>query len=330
MKNRLLSIFFIFIITLSLAQDEGVSKAELSINGKVLKSVDVNTASSPLGGQTLSDIAGKSIVTSSYASYYTVSDSDGYWVNSKKTKLGSSDRFINGATYYYTIVLKAASDYEFSSDIQLSLSGPSADVYSGMTTSISADKKTATFKNAYKVVVGKGDDQISIGNIVLSKINYYYNGKAHKPAATVYDTSGDKVNASGYTLTYSKASSKKVGVYTVTATGKTEYQGEASAIYKINPSVPKNVRVSSGKKSIKVSWKAPKSGKPTYYDIYLYTNSKCSGTPKHVDVSGSKLSRTISHLKSGKTYYVKVACRKKIKYEMLESKKSGAKKVKVG
>ena len=95
---------------------------------------------------------------------------------------------------------------------------------------------TVTFKgDHYK---GKKDLTFTIKgaitDVTLSKTSYTYNGKVQKPAVTV--KAGDKILTAGtdYTATWSNASSKNAGTYTVTITGKGNCTGTAKASYKIN------------------------------------------------------------------------------------------------
>ena len=68
--------------------------------------------------------------------------------------------------------------------------------------------------------------------IVLSKTSFTYNGKVQKPVIKTID--GKTLTAdTDYTAAWSNASSKNVGTYTVTVTGKDGYKGTAKATYKI-------------------------------------------------------------------------------------------------
>ena len=68
--------------------------------------------------------------------------------------------------------------------------------------------------------------------VVLSASSFTYNGKVQKPSVK---TIGGKTLKSGtdYTVTYSKASPKDPGLYTVTVKGKGSYTGTTSASYRI-------------------------------------------------------------------------------------------------
>lgn len=88
-----------------------------------------------------------------------------------------------------------------------------------------AGKKSATFKIAAASLSGQ--------KLLLSKTSFTYNGKVQKPTV---QTIGGKALTAGtdYGTTYSNASSKAAGSYTVKVTGKGNYTGtSAKATYKI-------------------------------------------------------------------------------------------------
>ena len=69
--------------------------------------------------------------------------------------------------------------------------------------------------------------------VVLSKTAFAYNGKVQKPV--IKTIAGKKLKeGTDYTAKWSDASSKKVGTYTITITGKGSYTGTTTATYKIN------------------------------------------------------------------------------------------------
>lgn len=86
-----------------------------------------------------------------------------------------------------------------------------------------------TAEAAYKDTIAV---DINGTKIVLSKTSYIYNGKIQKPVIKTID--GRTLTAgTDYTAVWSNASSKNVGTYTVTVTGKDGYKGTAKATYKI-------------------------------------------------------------------------------------------------
>ena len=94
-----------------------------------------------------------------------------------------------------------------------------------------------TVKAKWKVKIQVSDPPapVSIQNakVTLSKKSFVYNGKVQKP--TIKAIGGKTLTAgTDYTVTWSNASSRKAGTYTVTITGKGNYTGTTKATYKIN------------------------------------------------------------------------------------------------
>lgn len=255
---------------------------------------------------------------------YNVANEECYWSDSQKNKLSENAVFEKGHEYYYSVKLKAVGNYVFNTDAKLKISGgsvaPDAQVISENA------GKEITFKNVFKYTCGVG--QVStIASISLSKYIFYYDGKEHKPTVKVLDGIGKTVSSSNYTVKYSSSGPKKVGIYDVTVTGKELATGSVSATFQINPSVPRSVKASSGKEKIKVNWSAPKSGKPGFYNIFVYSDKACKKVAQSATVDGQKKSTTIRYLKKATTYFVKVDCYKFVNGEKLVSKMSSAKKV---
>ena len=171
---------------------------------------------------------------------------------------------------------------------------------------------TVTAKWKKNTTPPQPDKPVSIKNaeVVLSANAYTYNGKVQKPSIK---TVGGKTLKSGtdYSVKWSNASSKDVGSYTITITGKGNYTGTTKATYKINPKGTKLSKLLKGKKSVTVKWKkqSTKMAKKriTGYQIQLATDSKFTKNKKEVTVKGySKASKTVSKLKGGKKYYVRI------------------------
>ena len=161
-------------------------------------------------------------------------------------------------------------------------------------------------------VIPKLDSTGSIANakVGLSAAAFTYNGKVQVPAIK---TIAGKALKSGtdYTAKWSNASSKNVGSYTVTITGKGAYTGVAKATYTINPKGTSIKKPKKAKKAIKVKWKRQKAkmskSRITGYQIQLATDSKFTKDVKTVNVKGyKKTSRKVKKLKSKTKYYVKV------------------------
>ncbi len=79
-------------------------------------------------------------------------------------------------------------------------------------------------------------DPISIQNaqVVLSKTAFIYNGAIQKPEIKTIDGK-TLTEGTDFTASWSNGSSKNVGIYTVTITGKGDYTGTTKTTYKIGP-----------------------------------------------------------------------------------------------
>ena len=124
-----------------------------------------------------------------------------------------------------------------------------------------------------------------------------------------------------------------MGVYTVTITGKGKYTGITKATYKINPKGTSLAKLVKAKKAITVKWKKQSAkmskARITGYQIQLATNKKFTKNKKTVNVKGyKKVSKKVTKLKGGKTYYVKIRTYKTIKGKYYYSKWSKVKTIK--
>ena len=153
---------------------------------------------------------------------------------------------------------------------------------------------------------------ISIKNakVVLSAKAYTYNGKVRRP--TVKKVAGKKLKqGTDFTVKWSNKSSKNVGTYTVTITGKGKYTGVTKASYKINPKGTSIKTLTKAQKAFTVKWtkqsKKMSKSRITGYQIQAATNSKFTKNKKTVTVKGySKTSKKVTGLKGGSKYYVRV------------------------
>lgn len=166
--------------------------------------------------------------------------------------------------------------------------------------------------------------KISFTDISLAANSYYYSGKKISPAVTVYDGKSKLKEGTDYTVTYKN--NTNIGKATVTVTGKGKYTGTKSLSFKIVPKKTAIKSKSSPKKGkLKVTYS--KVSGVTGYQITCATNS--GFTKNKVSKSSAKLTKTISGLKSGKTYYVKVRTYKTVGGVKYYSPYTKAVKVKV-
>ncbi|MBR1752425.1 MAG: leucine-rich repeat domain-containing protein [Ruminococcus sp.] len=152
-----------------------------------------------------------------------------------------------------------------------------------------------------------------------------YTGKAVKLDLTVKLGGKTLINGTDYTVTYNN--NTKVGTAKVNIKGKGGYEGKISKTFKIKPAKTAVKKLTSPKaKKLKVTYKkAAGAGK---YQI-TYSTSKKYTAKTTKTATTTKLTKTISKLKSGKTYYVKVRAVKTVKGIDYKSKYSAVKKIKV-
>ena len=164
-----------------------------------------------------------------------------------------------------------------------------------------------------------------VTGISLKAKRFTYTGKIITPAVTV-KAGKETVPAEGYDISY--MDNKRLGVATVTVTGKGDYSGSVSKTFKIIPkgtSIRKVTRKS--KTSVRLRWerqaeKMP-SSRVTGYQIRYSTNSSMKGAKK-VNVAGyKKTAGTIKGLKKNKKYYFQIRTYKKMGKRYCFSKWSG-------
>lgn len=93
------------------------------------------------------------------------------------------------------------------------------------------------------------------------------------------------------------------------------------------PGQVKGLKLKAGKKKVTVIYK--KASGATSYKVTYSTSKKFKKAKTVTVTSGKTVKKTISKLKSKKTYYVKVCAIKKVKGKLFTGKWSGVKSVKV-
>ena len=127
-----------------------------------------------------------------------------------------------------------------------------------------------------------------------------------------------------YTLSYK--SNKKVGIATVTVTGKGNFKGTKTLTFKILPKKPTLSKVTnSAKGKAKLTWK--KDASVSGYEIYrsYYKDWGYS----YVGTVGNKTSYTDSNVWKGNSYYYKIRAFKKVNGQTLYGDYSAPKTVKI-
>ncbi len=179
--------------------------------------------------------------------------------------------------------------------------------------------KTLTFKiNPVKV---------SRCSVKLSDTSYVYNGKAKTPTVTVKDSAGKTLKkGTDYTVTYAKGR-KNVGTFKVTVKMKGNYSGTKTLTFKIVPKAASINKLTAKSKAIVVKLNRSLQ-QSTGYQIQYSTSSKFTSA-KTVTVSSYKTSsQTLSGLKKGKKYFVRVRTYKTVGKTKFYSSWSAYKSVK--
>lgn len=134
-----------------------------------------------------------------------------------------------------------------------------------------------------------------------------YTGANVKPSVTVKNGAKTLRKNTDYTISYTKAS--KVGsAVKVTINGKGNYSGKMVKTAYIVPAKPVISSTTGGKKKLTVSYK--KTVGATGYQI-AYSTSQ-NKDYKYINAGKNSSKKTISKLRSGKKYYVKVRAYKTI------------------
>ncbi len=144
-----------------------------------------------------------------------------------------------------------------------------------------------------------------VGSVKLSATSFVYNGEVQRPTVKAVSTTGATLKKNtDYTVKYSKGCTD-VGKYTVTVTFKGDYEGTAELTYYIVPKTTSISSLTAGKGALTVKWK--KQATQTSGYVIQYSTSSNMKNAKAVSVKDAQsVSKTISKLSSGKTYYVRI------------------------
>jgi beta-glucosidase len=156
-----------------------------------------------------------------------------------------------------------------------------------------------------------------------------YTGKQVKPGSITVN--GVKlVEGTDFTYT-SLGTNKAIGKGTAVITGTGNHEGTKTVTFKIVPAKSKIKALTPGKKTLKVTWKKSSSAQAVSgYQVAYKVKGAASFKTKTV-TGASKTSLTLSGLKKGKQYTIKVRAYKKISgvsYVGPWTQKTSAKKVK--
>ena len=156
--------------------------------------------------------------------------------------------------------------------------------------------------------------------------NVTYNGKAQKPAITVY-AGKKKLSSKYYTVSYKN--NKNVGYGTVVVKGKGSYSKySGTANFKINL---KKTKLSSAKstkrKTFTTTWK--KTGGNSGWQVQYSTNKKFRSGVRTVNLKSRNTKLAVRNLKNRKKYYVRVRSYKKVGKQTWYSRWSSVKSVRI-
>lgn len=163
-------------------------------------------------------------------------------------------------------------------------------------------------------------------NLTVKVKNVTYNGKAQRPAVTVY-AENVRLSPECYTVGYKH--NKNVGYGTVEINGKGRYSKYSGTVkFKINFKKPSlSSAKSTKKKTLTASWK--KTGGNSGWQVQYSTSKKFRSGVRTVNLKAGKTKATIKKLKSRKTYYIRVRGYKNVGGKMMYSGWSNVKKVKI-
>ena len=193
---------------------------------------------------------------------------------------------------------------------------------------------TISLADSFEVTVVDDTAPISINNakVCLSKKIFTYNGKVQKP---VIQKVGVEILIGGtdYTYKWSNKSSRKVGTYKVSLTGKGMYRGKTKAYYKIVPRGTRLIKLKNKGRSVVVRWKRQSKKMPskriTGYQLQFATDRKFTKNRKTLKIKGFKpVSKIVSGLKPKRKYYVRIRTYQLVRGVAYKSIWSPVKKVK--
>ena len=156
--------------------------------------------------------------------------------------------------------------------------------------------------------------------------NVTYNGKAQKPAITVY-AGKKKLSSKYYTVSYKN--NKNVGYGTVVVKGKGSYgKYSGTAAFKINLKKTKlSSAKSTKKKTFTATWR--KTGGNSGWQVQYSTNKKFRSGVRTVNLKADNTKLTVRKLRSRKNYYVRIRSYKKVGKQTWYSGWSSVKSVRI-
>lgn len=139
-------------------------------------------------------------------------------------------------------------------------------------------------------------------SVSVSTSSYIFDNTAKTPSVTVTLNGKTLKNGVDYTVSYSN--NKNVGLGIVTITGKGDYTGTIAKNFKIYPTKQSIQKLETRYKGFFVDW--VQKGSATGYEVQYSTSSSMSGAVTKKLTANKPDTLTVSKLKSGKKYYVRV------------------------
>ena len=158
--------------------------------------------------------------------------------------------------------------------------------------------------------------------VTLSAVSYIYNGKPQKPAVIVYDSKGNVIPQSSYTVAYSNH--KNVGKASAQITFIGEYRGTVTRTFTIKPKGTSVSKLKAASKGFTVSWKKNKK-QTSGYQIQFAAKKNFKGAKIRTYEGVTKA--TVLKLKADKKYYVRIRTYKAVDGVRIYSNWSKAKQV---
>ena len=168
-----------------------------------------------------------------------------------------------------------------------------------------------------------GAADITSAKVTLAGSSLEFTGKTQKPSPTVTLNGKKLKNGTDYTVLYKN--NKAIGKAYVIVKGKNNYTGTIKKSFNIVPQKQVIVKLSAQAKAFSVKWTLNKN--VTGYQIKYSTASNFSGGKSVYIKKNTSAKKTLTSLKSKKTYYVKVRSYKTVNGVKYYGAWSNAKKI---
>ena len=168
-----------------------------------------------------------------------------------------------------------------------------------------------------------GAADITSAKVTLASSSLEFTGKTQKPSPTVTLNGKKLKNGTDYTVSYKN--NKAIGKAYVIVKGKNNYTGTIKKSFNIVPQKQVIVKLSAQAKAFSVKWTLNKN--VTGYQIKYSTASNFSGGKSVYIKKNTSAKKTLTSLKSKKTYYVKVRSYKTVNGVKYYGAWSNAKKI---